>query len=149
MLRVSLLVPAGVALLLTSCASNPAPCPDTQAIVDSMTTHHQDIVRLTVFATPPGGGACCAVASSLASKRGKPTDPEDLQAMSTGKTVILQEPGALDVTVPILPKDGRYTASAGVTLKAPAGTKQDALVARAESLAREVAQAMEANLKKK
>lgn len=137
-----------LALALAACATNPAPCPDTQAIVDSITKNSPDIVRLTVFTTPPQGGAVCAVASSLASKRGKAADPEDLRAMTSGKNEVLQEPEALDVTVPILKKDGKYTASAGVTLKASQGAKQADLVQRAEAIAHDIQTRMAAMPKK-
>ena len=36
--------------------------------------------------------------------------------MKTGQQVVLDEPGAIDVTVPILKAKGRATAVAGVTL---------------------------------
>ena len=146
--RFALLVPALLGTLFTACASNPAPSPDVQEIVDSIQGIHADVVRLTVHSTPPGGGTCYAIASTQSSKRGLPSDPEDLQAISTGKNVILQESGALDVTVPILQKSGKYTAAAGVTLKSPVGARQDDLVARAEAIAREIGQRMEANMQK-
>ena len=72
-------------------------------------------------------------------RRGKPSDPEDLEAMRTGRQVVLDEPGALDVTVPILVKDGRPTAVAGVTLRAATDANRDVMVARARKIAEQLA----------
>jgi hypothetical protein len=138
-----------LALTLAACASHPAPCPDTQAIVDSVMKTNPDIVRLTVHTTPPSGGAICAVASSLPSKRGAPSDPEDHRAIETGQKVVLKESGAVDVTVPILQKDGKYTAAAGVTLKSAAGTAEATLVSRAEAVARQIETELQAKAMKK
>jgi hypothetical protein len=139
----------GLVCVLGACSTNPAPSPSTQALVDELAARNPDIVRLTVHQSPSGGGASVAVASTLASKRGKPSDPEDLQALASGRNVVLQEPGAIDVTVPILPRNGKHTAVAGVTLKAAAGARQEALVARAEAIAQELARAIEANAEKR
>src|SRR5688572_32797192 len=88
-------------LLAAGCRTTPAaPCVKTQAIVESVAKQHPDCTRLTVHCVPPTGGDTVAVASTLASKLGQPSDKEDLEAMKTGQPVVLEEPGALDVTVP-------------------------------------------------
>jgi hypothetical protein len=120
--------------LLGSCAS--APDPKTQSLVDSLVGKHGNVVRLTVHAIPAGGTEYQAVASSLASKRGKASDPEDLKAMHEGEIVVLDEPGGIDVTVPILEKDGKHTAAAGVTLKNVMG--REAAIVAAKAIAMEI-----------
>ncbi len=127
-------------LVVVGCKSSEgsAPCPDTQAIVESVAKQYPDCTRLTVHTTPPSGGACCAVASTSAAKLGKASDPEDLDAMKTGKTVVLDEAGAVDVTVPICSNGGSYTGACGVTLKSSAAATREDLVARATLIAKDV-----------
>jgi hypothetical protein len=135
-------------LAALGCKSTPtAPCPDTQAIVESIAKQHPDCTRLTVHAVPPSGGAACAVASTSAAKIGTPSDPEDLDSMRSGKTLVLDEPGAIDVTVPLLQKDGKWTATCGVTLRAAAGADRAQLVASATQIAKAVEAAMVAKTK--
>lgn len=132
-------------LVFAACKSAPeAPCPDTQAIVEAVAKAHPDCVRLTVHKTPPAGGDVCAVASTSADKLGKPSDPEDLKAMQTGETVVLDEPGAIDVTVPVMAENGKHMAAVGVTLKAGAGTDR----ARVVAMAKEIAMAVETRMAK-
>ena len=80
----------------------------------------------------------------MADRRGKPSDPEDLEALKTGKEVILEEPGAIDVTVPILVVDGKATAVSGVTLAFQEGADRDALVSEARAIAQELEKAIQA-----
>jgi hypothetical protein len=96
-------------------------------------------VRLTLHAVPQGRTECTQIASTIPERRGKPSDPEDIEAMRTGRMVVLDEPGALDVTVPILLKDGSPTAIAGVTLRAPAGFNRAAMTKRAQLVAEDLA----------
>lgn len=123
-------------VMFPSCKSTQAaPCAATQAVVESVAAQHPEVTRLTVHTVPPSGGACCAVASTVAAKLGKPSDPEDLKAMQTGETQVLAEGDAHDVTVPIQQKDGKYTAAAGVTLKA---ANKDEAVQKATAIAKAV-----------
>jgi hypothetical protein len=127
------------AFLAAACRSAPiAPSAEAQAVVESIARQHADCVRLTVHALRPSGSDYCAIASTKAEKLGKPSDPEDLQAMKTGETIVLDEPGALDVTVPILQEGGRWTAACGVTLRMHGGDERTQLVAEATGIAREV-----------
>ena len=128
-----------VPAMLVACASTKAPYPGAQEVVDHVAGMHSDVVRLTLHAVPEGKKECMQVASTMPGRRGKPSDPEDLEAMRTGRQVVLDEPGALDVTVPILVKDGRPTAVAGVTLRAATGANRDAMVARARKIAEQLA----------
>jgi len=134
-----ILRPATIALSLFvfgSCTSTKAPDPAAQTLVESVAASHQDIVRLTVHAVPTGEQDYKAVASTLASKLGQPSDPEDLKAIRTGEVVVLEESGGLDVTVPIRLQNGRHTAAAGVTIKA--GIARDAAIAEAKAIASEL-----------
>lgn len=133
------------ALFAASCSSPPAPSPQTQAIVDSMMQKHPDLVRLSVHAVQDGGADMVAIASSSDDKRGAKSDPEDMKAVQMNDVVVRDEPGAIDVTVPILMQGGKPTAAAGVTLKAPADGQREATVANAKAIANEVAMAMQAN----
>lgn len=131
-------------LVAAGCQSTAAPCADTQAVVESVAKQHPDCVRLTVHSAPPAGGAWCVIASTSADKLGKPSDKEDLDAMGTGRTVVLDEPGAVDVTVPILLKDAKWRATCGVTVKAAAGANRQQLVDNANSIAKAVEASMAA-----
>lgn len=126
-----------IALFAVSCKSTPkAPCTDTQTIVEAVAKDYPNVTRLTVHAVPPTGGGHVAVASTLAEKLGKPSDPEDLKAMKNGETVVIEETGGLDVTVPICSKEGKFTAAAGVTFKTEKGSDQRQLVELAKAIAK-------------
>lgn len=125
-------------LPLASCAS--APDPEAQSLVQSIANKNADVVRLTVHAVPAGATKYKAVASTSSAKLGKPSDPEDLKAMQTGDVVVLEETGGIDVTVPILMKQGKHCATAGVTVKESVG--KDAAIALARKIAGEIEQGM-------
>ncbi|MCA8954824.1 MAG: hypothetical protein KDC87_02050 [Planctomycetes bacterium] len=132
-------------LTLVACAT--APNPKAQSLVESIARKNHDIVRLTVHTVPAGSSSCRVVASTLPSKLGKPSDKEDLDAISRGDVVVLDEPNAIDVTVPILLENGKATAAAGVTLKSAMG--RDAAVAAARKIAAEIEQGLRlASMKK-
>lgn len=128
-------------VLVGSCASTKqaSPFPAAQAIVDDVAGKHPEVLRLTLHAVPSGSTQCTQLASTMAARRGKPSDPEDLEALRSGEAVVLEEPGALDVTVPILVEDGAPKAVAGVTLRAPPGSERTALEQRARAIAEELA----------
>jgi len=130
------------ALVAAGCQSTKAPCADTQAVVESVAKQHPECVRLTVHSAPPSGGDWCIIASTSAENLGKPSDKEDLDARGTGRTVVLDEPGAVDVTVPILLKDGKWGATCGVTVKAAAGANREQLVNNANTIAKAVEASM-------
>lgn len=128
------------ALALFACASTPssAPYSAAQEVVDAVAARHPNLTRLTLHAVPEGSSQLTQVASTMPERRGKPSDPEDMAAMQTGEVVVLDEPGAIDVTVPILVEDGSPGAIAGVTLNASASADREGLVARARSIAVEL-----------
>jgi hypothetical protein len=137
-------VPLLFVTMLAACASMKAPYPAAQDIVDGVAAKHPDLVRLTLHAVPADKTECTQVASTAKKRRGKPSDPEDLEAMKTGKHIVLDEPGAIDVTVPILRSRGKATAVTGVTLRAEEGADRAALVSKAHAIAEEVASAVRA-----
>jgi hypothetical protein len=124
--------------LLAGCATK-APMPEVQEIVQDVAARHADVTRLTVHAVPASAGQSadyCVVACSLPERLGRKSDPEDLQSMQTGQIVVLDEQGAHDVTIPILQKGGKHTATVGVTVRA--GTTRDAAMAQAKVIAAEI-----------
>jgi len=129
-----------LAALLGGCASTccgSCSSPDAQAVVEAIAKANPDCTRLTVHCTPAGAAGPIACASTAPAKKGKPSDPEDVKAMATGQTVVLEEGDALDVTVPIRAKDGKFLSACGVTLKT-AGMSRDQVVAKATSIAKDV-----------
>ncbi|MHC4847831.1 MAG: hypothetical protein ACYTEG_05175 [Planctomycetota bacterium] len=138
-----------VALLLVAmlgaCASmKKSPYPAAQDIVDGVAAKHPELVRLTLHAVPADKAECTQVASTMKKRRGKPSDPEDLKAMKTGQQIVLDEEGAVDVTVPILRVNGKPTAVAGVTLSMEPGANKAALINKARGIAEELAAAVRA-----
>lgn len=135
--RFPLVAASFLALIATGCTAKVSNTGDAavQKAVEATAKLHPDVVRLTVHMVPAAGGASCAVASTAADKLGKPSDKEDLEAMKTGAPVVMDETDALDVTVPAMQKDGKWTAAIGVTLKAPAGADKAALTKKATEIA--------------
>ena len=115
-----------------------APFPAAQKIVDGVASGHPSLKRLTLHAVPTGKKGCMQVASTMAARRGKPSDPEDLEAMSTGQEIVLDEEGAVDVTVPIMMVDGKPTAIAGVTVTLAEGVDREEGVGEARAIAEEL-----------
>lgn len=123
------------ALALASCQSAPIVNADLQTVVENLAAQNPDIVRLTVHRVPDGHGKMYAVASTSAEKLGRPSDPEDHEAIAEGRSIVLDEGPAIDVSVPILEQDGAFTAVAGVTLQA---SDRAAAVTKAEIIARSI-----------
>lgn len=109
--------------------------PAVQALVDAAVAAHTDVVRLTIHAVPAGETQSRIIACNLAEKIGKPSDPEDLEAVKTGKMTILKEGANLDVTAPILDKQGQAVAAAGITLRMPGGATEEEMVEEAKTIA--------------
>jgi hypothetical protein len=109
-----------------------------QGIVDGVAARHANLRRLTLHAIPTKGSQCTQIASTMPERRGKPSDAEDLEALRTGKEVVLDEDGAVDVTVPIRFADGKPTAVAGVTLALEEGGDREGLVSEARAIAKDL-----------
>ncbi len=109
----------------SSCCGN---CADPQAVVEQVAKDNPSVTRLTVHCQQADGTAI-ACASTLASKKDQPSDPEDLQAMQKGEPVVLVEANGLDVTIPFLQKDGKFRGACGVTFADKAMPHAQALAA--------------------
>lgn len=143
-----LVLPALTVLFAAACHSTPkAPCADTQAIVAAVAKEHPEVARLTVHTTMPGGTGPIAVASTSAEKLGKPSDIEDVNAMNKGETVVIENVGELDVTVPMCQVGSKFTASTGVTFKTEKGYQKQQLVDLAKAITKVVEAKMAANKK--
>jgi hypothetical protein len=134
LLSLSLLAVAFAAACKSTCCES---CTETQTVVERIAKENPGVTRLTVHCQPASGAAATACASTAADKVGKASDPEDVKAMKTGETIVLEEQGALDVTVPILAKDGKCAMACGVTLKNDGGSREQ-LVAKATTIAKAV-----------
>jgi hypothetical protein len=110
---------------------------DPQVVVDDVAKANADCVRVSVHSQPADAKEPVNCASTARDRVGKPSDAEDVKAMQTGQPVVLEEKGALDVTVPILAKDGKFTAACGITLKS-SGASREQLVDKAKAIATQV-----------
>ncbi len=66
---------------------------------------------------------------------GKPSDPEDLEAMKTKKATVLQEGGNLDITAPVLDTSGNAIAATGITLPFKKDATRESIIKKAELIA--------------
>lgn len=128
-------------LIAAACSSSPDANTTPQSVVEAVAKKNPDCTRLTLHCTKVNASGPSVCASTAADKLGKPSDPEDLQALSSGQTVVLEEAGALDVTVPILMKDGKAMAACGVTLK-PGTMTREQTIERAKGIAKAVEASM-------
>lgn len=133
-------LPLCLMLVVAACASttDANPYPEAQKAVEAVSAKHSELTRLTLHAVPAGSSQCTQIASTVAGRRGKPSDPEDLEALRTGAEVVLEESGAVDVTVPILSQGGKATAVAGVTVRAETALDRPSVLARARAIAKEL-----------
>ena len=134
---------AGFLIVLYLCSCQFLTChrkdfSEAQRIVEQIVARHPEIVRLTIHAVPSGEEKNRIIASNIHAKIGKYSDPEDIEAMKTRKTVVLREGSNLDVTAPILDKADIAIAAAGITLTFPTNTTEVALVKKAGDIAQEL-----------
>lgn len=132
-------------LVLISCQSAPTRnerFPDAQALVEGTAARTPNIVRLTIHAIPTGESQCTYIASTALERVGRASDPEDIEAMRTRKTVVKAEGDHADVTVPMFDRMGRAMAVAGITLSNPDGASEQDLVSQAKVIARELSAAI-------
>ena len=150
--RSSALVGLSLGLILAACGSAPAvtkcpascASPEVQKIVESVAKEHPELVRLTVHAKGKGCDQFCAIASTVPAKICKLSDPEDLEAMNTGKPVVLDEVGAVDVTLPAIRTGAQWTSAIGVTFRPNAAMKREQFVDLAAAIAKVVEDRMRA-----
>jgi len=120
---------------------------EAQTLVEKMVSKYPQLVRLTIHAVPTGEKNSRIIACNIKEKIGKPSDPEDLEAMKTNKTVVLKEGNNLDVTAPICNKEGKPIAATGITLRFKKGEKEGVVVERAKAIARELTDAIQGSKK--
>ncbi len=118
-----------------------------QELVGNMVSKHSDLVRLTIHAVPTGEEISRIIACNIKDKIGKLSDPEDLEAMKTGETVVLREGDNLDVTAPIWNKAGKPIAATGITLRFGKEETESDLLKKATAIAKELNTAIQ-NAKK-
>ena len=118
-----------------------------QELVEGMASKHPDLVRLTIHADPTGEETSRIIACNIKEKIGKPSDPEDLEAMKTGETIVLREGDNLDVTAPIWNKAGKPIAATGITLRFGKEETESDVVKKATAIAKELNTAIQ-NAKK-
>ncbi len=111
-----------------------------QRLVDEFARKHLDLVRIGLHVTPPNRSDNIIVACNLAERIGRKSDPEDLQAMRTGKPVVLKEEGNFDVTLPLETASGEVIGALGLTLRPQSGDREAAVVERARKMAGELEQ---------
>lgn len=116
---------------------------DAQAIIEKIVSKYPQIVRLTIHAVPTGEKNSRVIACNVKEKLGKPSDPEDLEAMKTNKTIVLKEGDNLDVTVPICDKEGVSIAATGITLRYKKEEKEDAVIEKAKAIVTELTNAVQ------
>ena len=112
MKRFSLALLCSLPFLFAGCSSMSGSTP--QEIVASLAAANAGCTRLTLHCMQDGAATCCA--STDQARVGKASDAEDVQAMNTGETIVKDENGGVDVTVPILMTDGKWTTVCGVTM---------------------------------
>ena len=117
--------------------------PEAQQLVSAVAQRYTEVIRLTLHTVPSGETELRTIASTDPARVGRPSDPEDVQAMRSGEEVVLEESEAIDVTVPVLQLQGAATAVVGGTLRHPAGRAREATVLRAREIARAVANAVQ------
>lgn len=111
-----------------------------QEILLSTAARHAEVVRLTLHAIPAGEKELHVVASTLLSRLGTPSDPEDAVAFRGELEIVLTEGDNTDVTLPIKNSAGKVVAVTGVTVK---GAREPGI-----ALARSIADELARNLAK-
>jgi len=114
-----------------------------QGLVDNIVSKHPDLVRLTIHAVPAGEEGSRIIACNIKEKIGKLSDPEDLEAMKTGRTVTLKEGDNLDVTAPIRDEAGMPIAATGITLRFEKRESENEVIEKAKSIAEELTKAIQ------
>lgn len=96
-----------------------------------MTASFPDLVRVGLHVTPPNRRDNMIVASSLPSKVGKESDPEGLDAMRTGKAMVLREGRNFHVILPLHDASDTVIVVLGLTFKPASAKKESDMVERA------------------
>jgi hypothetical protein len=114
-----------------------------QQTLQSVAAGYPNLVRLTLHAVPRGETQMKAIASSVADRRNKPSDPEDISAVQSGKETVQEAGDNLELTLPIADANGQRIAAAGVTLERN-GRSRDELIGDARTIAGQLGAAVRA-----
>lgn len=109
-----------------------------QKLVDELAAKHPELVRIGLHMTPPNSSENVIIASNVAEKIGRRSDPEDLRATRSGKPIVLKEEGNFDVTLPLHDATGRVIGAIGVTFKPRPDERRGDVIRRARNVAREI-----------
>lgn len=109
-----------------------------QRLVDELALRHPELVRIGMHVTAPGKTENVIIACNLPERIGQKSDPEDLRAMETGKTVVLKEGADFDVTMPLHDATGKVIGALGLTFKPRPGERDADAARRAGAIAREL-----------
>jgi len=121
------------AMFLVGCKSTCCDGESPQSIVEATKADHANCTRLTLHCVQDDGSM--KVCASTAKERlNTASDPEDVRSMTSGDVIILDEGTAIDVTIPIVQTDGKWTTVCGVTLER-ADADRDQVVANAKAIA--------------
>ena len=121
-----------------SASSSPAGKIYAQRLVEELGAKHPELVRIGMHVTPPGKSDNIIIACNVPERIGRKSDPEDLQAMKTGRPVVLKEGKDFDVTLPLHDAAGNTIGSIGLTFQPHAGEKEADAARRACAMAREI-----------
>ncbi len=106
-----------------------------QRLAEDVASKNADLVRIGLHLTPPKQTENIIIASNVAAKIGRKSDPEDLQALKTGRPVVLKEGDNFDVTLPLHDISGKLIGAVGITLKPKPGDKEADVLRRAKAIA--------------
>ena len=109
-----------------------------QKLVDELVARHPELIRVGLHVTPPKTSENLIIASNVSEKIGQRSDPEDLQAMQSGKPVILKEGENFDVTLPLHDAAGEIIGAVGLTFKPQPGEQESDAIRRAKDAAQEL-----------
>jgi hypothetical protein len=116
---------------------------EAQSLIEKTAAKYPEIVRLTIHAVPTGEQQNRIIACNIKEKIGKLSDPEDIEAMKNGKTVVLKEGDNLDVTAPIFDRTGKPVAATGITLLLKKGSSEQAAIEKAKIIAKELSEVIQ------
>jgi len=109
-----------------------------QNLVEDVARKYPDLVRIGLHVTPPESAENIIIASNIAAKIGQKSDLEDLQAMKTGRAVVLKEGSNFDVTLPFHDAGGKLIGAVGLTWQPKPGEKEADAKRRAQDIATEL-----------
>jgi len=109
-----------------------------QKLVDELVARHPELIRVGLHVTPPKTSENPIIASNVSEKIGQRSHPEDLQAMQSGKPIVLKEGENFDVTLPLHDAAGEIIGAIGLTFKPRPSEQENDAIGRARDAAREL-----------